>query len=51
MRCLPATLNVHNDTSEVAASTGIKHLRFPVCDMKHWHDKFVDRCEERDEDS
>lgn len=38
----PATPSVHRDTSEEAASTGIKHLQFSVCGMKHWHDKFVD---------
>lgn len=42
MSCLPATLSVHNDTSEETASTGIKHLQLSVCDRKHWHDKFVD---------
>lgn len=51
MRCLPATLSAHNGTSEVAASTGIEYLQFLVCDMKHWHDRFVDRCEKNDEDS
>lgn len=49
MRCLPAALSVHNETSEVAVSTGIKHLQLPVCDMKHW--QFIDGCEKRDEDS
>lgn len=51
MRHLPATLSVHNDTSEVAGSTGIKHLQFPVCDIIHWHDKFGYRCEESNKDS